>query len=135
MVPKAIFLICVHLACFFYCTGQQHEVFFCGERIPIEREFVADNLMNVIRKQVPLANLPSLRKRAELYFPTVEKYLRMYGIPLDLKYLPIVESGFVENARSRVGAYGFWPIMPGTAGDLGLVIDSGSGRDDRTGRK
>lgn len=103
--------------------AQEHSVYFCGERIPVERSFVADKLMNIIRKQVPLVNLPALRKRAQLYFPIAEKYLRLFGIPEDLKYLPIVESGFMATVRSAAGAHGFWQIMPATARQYGMVMN------------
>ena len=101
----------------------QHTVYFCGDRVPVDREFVKEKLMNVIRRQVPVVNLASLRKRADMYFPIVEKYLSKYNIPQDLKYLPIVESGFVSNATSRVGAHGFWQIMPKTGQQYGLVMN------------
>lgn len=102
----------------------QHSVYFCGERIPVERSFVAEKLMNVIRKQVPLVNMPALRKRVMTYFPTVEKFLRLFGIPEDLKYLPIVESAFMASIRSSAGAHGFWQIMPETAKQYGMIMNS-----------
>ncbi|MBC7829314.1 MAG: lytic transglycosylase domain-containing protein [Chitinophagaceae bacterium] len=111
-------------------TDPQHNVYFCGDRIPVDREFVRDKLMNVIRRQVPVVNLPTLRKRADMYFPIVEKFLLKYGIPEDLKYLPIVESGFISNATSRVGAHGFWQIMPKTGVQYGLVMNDVT--DERT---
>jgi membrane-bound lytic murein transglycosylase D len=118
---------------FFTLSGNadpQHNVYFCGDRVPVDREFVRERLMNVIRKQVPVVNLPALRKRADMYFPIVEKYLLKYGIPQDLKYLPIVESGFIGHATSRVGAHGFWQIMPKIGKAYGLIIDSS--KDERT---
>ena len=120
---KRIFFLLCSCVLSFYAGWAQHDIYFCGERIPADKEFVADKLMDVIRKQVPLVNLPSLRKRAELYFPIVENSLRTFGLPQDLKYLPIVESAFVGTARSRVGAHGFWQIMPKTAEYYGLVMN------------
>lgn len=101
----------------------QHNVFFCGERIPLEKTFVADKLMNIIRKQVPLVNMKSLRARADTYFPVVVKYLKLFNIPEDLKYLPIVESAFMASVRSHAGAHGFWQIMPGTGEQYGLIMN------------
>src|SRR5690606_12401880 len=43
-------------------------------------------------------------------------------LPLDLKYLPIVESGFT-NATSHAGAAGYWQLMPATAREYGLVVN------------
>jgi len=79
--------------------------------------------MDVIRRQVPNVNLPSLRNRARQYFPVVEYYLRETGLPQDFKYLAIVESGF-QNLTSKVGAGGFWQLMPKTAAGLGLTVSA-----------
>ena len=102
---------------------EAHEIVFCGELIPVNKDFVANKLMNVIRNQVPNVNLPSLRQRALTYFPYVSAMLKKAGIPEDFKYLPIVESGFMV-LTSRVGARGFWQIMPPTAKQYGLVMNS-----------
>lgn len=104
------------------------EVTFCGEQIPVNNSFVATKLMNVIRQQIPYANLPSLRRKAKQWFPYIEYCLRASGMPQDLKYIPIVESGF-SNATSRVGAQGFWQFMPSTAVGYGLQVTAS--RDDR----
>jgi len=98
-----------------------HEITFCGEAIPVDNNFVAEKLMNVIRKQVPNVNLPQLRKRAVANFPVVEYYLKKTNLPEDFKYLPIVESGF-QNNTSTAGAAGFWQLMPETARELGLTV-------------
>ena len=52
--------------------------------------------------------------RQELYFPLFEAKLHEHGIPEDLKYLSIIESGLVPKAISRVGASGLWQFMPAT---------------------
>ncbi|HRI21141.1 MAG TPA: lytic transglycosylase domain-containing protein [Panacibacter sp.] len=98
-----------------------HDILFCGESIPVSSNFVADKLMNVIRRQIPNVNMLQLRKRVELYFPTIEYYLHATHLPEDLKYIAIVESGF-QNLSSQVGARGFWQLMPGTASEKGLII-------------
>ncbi len=103
----------------------QHIISFCGEPVPINQQFVQDKLINTIRRQVNVVNLPSLRQRANLYLPLVERYLTAYGLHSDLKYLPIVESGFLTKAESGVGAKGIWQIMPATARGYGLSIDNG----------
>ena len=105
-----------------------HDILFCGEVIPVNNDFVATKLMSVIRTQIPTANLPSLRQRALQYFPYVESMLRRANLPLDFKYLPIVESGFA-TLSSQVGAQGFWQLMPATARDYGLSV--GGPNDDR----
>ncbi len=99
-----------------------HEITFCGEVIPLSEDFVVNKLMNVIRKQMPGANLPALKYKASRWFPTIEKYLTKHGLPLDFKYLPIVESGFA-NVESKAGAYGFWQLMPETAKEYNLIVN------------
>jgi membrane-bound lytic murein transglycosylase D len=107
-----------------------HDIYFCGEKIPVANNFVSSKLMDVIRRQIPNVNLPQLRKRAKENFPRVEYYLRATGLPIDLKYLAIVESGFL-NAESSAGARGFWQLMPKTAREKGLIVsDLLDERDD-----
>jgi membrane-bound lytic murein transglycosylase D len=65
-----------------------------------------------------------LEKR-DLYFPLYEKYLKQYGLPDELKYLSLIESGLETKALSLKGAGGLWQFMPYTArGDFGLRVDS-----------
>lgn len=97
------------------------EITFCGEKIPVSDDFVAEKLMEVIRKQIPQVNLPQLRKRAQASFPVIEYYLRASNLPEDFKYLPIVESGFL-NQTSKAGAGGFWQFMPLVAKEYGLAV-------------
>ena len=58
--------------------------------------------------------------RAERYMPYVEKTFREKGIPTDIAFLAIVESGFNPNAVSRAGATGMWQFMPRTGDNYGL---------------
>lgn len=58
------------------------------------------------------------------YFPIFEEILDKYGIPLELKYLPAIESAFNPHAVSRAGATGIWQIMYKTGLSLGLEINS-----------
>ncbi len=110
-------------------NSKAHEVTFCNERVPMSEDFVVNKLMNIIRKQMAVANLPSVRKTAELWFGFFDKVCRYYKIPEDLKYIPIVESGF-RNVQSPVGAAGWWQIMPETAREYDLTINPPY-RDDR----
>lgn len=61
---------------------------------------------------------------SQIYFPIFEEILDKKGLPLELKYLPIVESAFNPVAVSRVGATGLWQLMYGTGSQLGLEINS-----------
>ncbi|ELR69731.1 Membrane-bound lytic murein transglycosylase D precursor [Fulvivirga imtechensis AK7] len=62
-------------------------------------------------------------KRKNLYFPLFEKYLKKYGIPEELKYLSIVESGLNPTAVSRAQAVGLWQFMSYTGRHFGLHQD------------
>jgi hypothetical protein len=106
----------------------QHDIIFCGETIPANNAIVSGKLMDIISRQVRNINMPALRKRANAYFPWIENYLQKNNLPEDLKYIPIVESGF-QNLTSSAGAGGFWQLMPVTARGAGLIISEGG--DDR----
>lgn len=58
------------------------------------------------------------------YFPIFEETLDKYNLPLELKYLPIIESALNPVARSRAGANGLWQFMYGTAKNLKLEIST-----------
>lgn len=61
---------------------------------------------------------------AEYYFPIFEEELDRQGLPLELKYLPVIESALNPLAFSRAGACGLWQFMYGTGKDYKLHIDS-----------
>ncbi|MDD2635161.1 MAG: transglycosylase SLT domain-containing protein [Bacteroidales bacterium] len=58
------------------------------------------------------------------YFPMFEEKLDAYNIPLELKYLPIIESALNPVAKSRAGATGLWQFMYKTGKGMGLEINS-----------
>ncbi|MDR2470329.1 MAG: LysM peptidoglycan-binding domain-containing protein [Tannerella sp.] len=61
---------------------------------------------------------------ADVYFPIFEQILDQYGLPLELKYLAVVESALNPKALSRVGAAGLWQFMLPTGKIYGLEINS-----------
>ena len=61
---------------------------------------------------------------SQIYFPVFEEILDRKGLPIELKYLPIVESAFNPIAVSRAGATGLWQMMYGTGAEMGLEINS-----------
>jgi membrane-bound lytic murein transglycosylase D len=61
---------------------------------------------------------------AELYFPLFEEQLDRFDIPLEMKYLAIVESALNPTAGSRAGAKGLWQFMYGTGKVYGLKVTS-----------
>ena len=58
------------------------------------------------------------------YMPIFEEALEAYGLPLELKYLPIIESALNPKAVSRVGATGLWQFMLTTGKDYGLEVNT-----------
>ena len=61
---------------------------------------------------------------ANFYMPIFEEALEAYQLPLELKYLPIIESALNPKAVSRVGATGLWQFMIGTGKQYGLEVNS-----------
>ena len=69
----------------------------------------------------PLCNVVSLSK---YYFPIIEEELIAADLPMELRYLPVIESNLSIRATSRMGAVGLWQFMPATGKNLGLEINS-----------
>ncbi|PKQ62729.1 hypothetical protein BZG02_10985 [Labilibaculum filiforme] len=57
------------------------------------------------------AKTAKIIERSELYFPLFEEYLDKYELPLELKYLAVIESALDPKAKSRSGAMGLWQFM------------------------
>jgi len=92
---------------------------------PVELTFnrVVKNYINLYakRKKELTARMLGL---AELYFPLFEEQLDRFDIPLEMKYLAIVESALNPTAGSRAGAKGLWQFMYGTGKVYGLRVTS-----------
>jgi len=86
-VGKRIFYLIIFFSswCLKPLTSFAHDIYFCGEKIPVNDNLVATRLMDVIRRQIPQVNMPQLRKRVVSHFPRVEYYLQQTGLPEDLK--------------------------------------------------
>lgn len=70
------------------------------------------------------ADLEEVRERSDHLFPVMDKVFTSYKLPLELKYLAVIESELRLKAVSHVGAVGLWQLMPGTAKMLGLKVSS-----------
>ncbi|MBI4641028.1 MAG: transglycosylase SLT domain-containing protein [Candidatus Tectomicrobia bacterium] len=68
-------------------------------------------------------------KRSRRYFPLIEKKLKEQGLPDDLKYVTIVESGLRATAYSSAGASGYWQFISSTGQRYGM--DSNDWLDER----
>jgi len=84
------------------------------------------DLESVIRNFLKNRHLSMERLMAlsRYYFPLFEEVLDKYDLPLEIKYLAIVESALKPRARSRVGATGLWQFMFGTGVMYGLNVSS-----------
>ncbi|QXP65987.1 lytic transglycosylase domain-containing protein [Polaribacter sp. AHE13PA] len=67
---------------------------------------------------------PALMAKAKYYFPMFEQYLDQYDIPLEMKYLAIVESALRPKIKSGAGATGLWQFMYGTGVEFDLKVSS-----------
>ena len=98
-------------------------VFFCGEAILIDNFDREERLDRELLANSYFHSSTILSfKRANRYFPQIEKELRKQGIPEDFKYLCLIESGLAQ-ATSPAGAKGFWQFMPATATEFSLRVD------------
>jgi membrane-bound lytic murein transglycosylase D len=74
-------------------------------------------------------NLYRIEQRSSSPFEIIDAVFKGYKLPVELKYLAVVESELNARAVSRVGAAGPWQLMPATARILGLKINAH--HDDR----
>lgn len=96
---------------------------FAGEGVPLEDPDVYERMdRELLVNTYWQSNALLLMKRANKYFPLIEKVLKEEGVPEDFKYLAVIESGLTQ-AVSPARAIGFWQIMEGTGKDYGLEIN------------
>ncbi len=99
------------------------DVNFCGECLPLDQSDVVDRWKHVFTLfRSHTSDLGNLQQRADSFFPLIDPILAKYDIPDDFRYIPLAESALRPKAISRVGAAGYWQLMPGTARDLGLKV-------------
>ncbi len=70
------------------------------------------------------AHLASILSRSELYFPLFEEYLDRFNLPLELKYLAVIESALDPRATSKSGAKGLWQFLFQASRLFNLKVDS-----------
>ena len=84
----------------------------------VVRQFI-DRYSGRLRRSVSL-----MLGASNFYMPVFEEALEAYEMPLELKYLPIIESALNPKAVSRVGATGLWQFMLTTGRQYGLEVNS-----------
>ncbi|UKJ08287.1 lytic transglycosylase domain-containing protein [Solitalea lacus] len=111
------------------------------DEIPFYENHIYKLRLDSIKSEIPLDYNEFVQKHIDLYafkyrglvsrmlgvgkyyFPIFEKYLKEEGLPVELKYLPIIESALNPSAISRVGATGLWQFMYGTGKMYDLDVD------------
>ena len=84
----------------------------------VVRQFI-DRYTNRMRRSVSV-----MLGTSNFYMPIFEQALESYNVPLELKYLPVIESALNPKAVSRVGATGLWQFMLATGKQYGLRVNS-----------
>ena len=103
---------------------QPQSISFAGEAVPLYKHYVLERLdRELLVNNFWHSNSILVLKRSAKYFPIIEPILQENGIPNDFKYLAVIESG-LTHVTSPAGAEGFWQVMPQTAGEYGLEVNS-----------
>ena len=107
-----------------YSISIPKKVSFAGEEINLDDQDLFERMdRELLVNTYWQSNTILMIKRANKYFPQIEKILIDEGVPTDFKYLALIESGF-QNVTSPSGAKGFWQIMKTTGKEYGLEINS-----------
>jgi membrane-bound lytic murein transglycosylase D len=131
-----------------FCFSADQELLnaygYSPEQVPAFSQEVMEQRMKALDKETPFhliynttvqgfIDLYAVRRRdittkvlgmSQLYFPLFEECLAKHGIPLEMKYLAIVESALNPVAISSAGAGGLWQFMVGTGKMYGLDVNS-----------
>jgi len=100
------------------------EIQFAGETMQLTETDLKERMdKELLVNTYWQSNTLLMIKRANKYFPQIEKILAEEGVPEDFKYLALIESG-LENVTSSAGAKGFWQIMRATGRELGLEVNA-----------
>ncbi|MFB6273719.1 MAG: transglycosylase SLT domain-containing protein [Salinibacter sp.] len=94
-----------------------------GAEIPMTSNRLVKESTTYLKKN-PSRHVNHWLKRVQVYGPMIEHILAEEGVPRELKYLAMIESGLNPDARSWAGAVGMWQFMPSTARRYGLTINA-----------
>lgn len=106
-----------------YPVNVTGELYFAGERVPLEDPEVKERLdreleINVFWRSNTLLDM----KLANRYFPEISDALKADSVPDDFKYLALIESDLRDEV-SPAGAVGFWQLLKSTAKTYGLEVN------------
>ena len=91
-------------------------------RIPVELNNEVKAAIDYLLTEAPRFMVRSLG-RSHKYLPMIQGTFRKKGLPADLAYLALIESGYQVTVISPAGAGGIWQFIPGTARRYGLIVD------------
>jgi membrane-bound lytic murein transglycosylase D len=98
------------------------KMIYCGQTIDLTDEDVRERLDREVLVNVYFnSSTTQIIKRANRFFPLIEKILAEENMPDDLKYIAAIESSLLQ-AVSPAGAEGMWQFMPVTAKQYGLKL-------------
>ncbi len=98
------------------------QISFAGEAVPMDRSDLREQIDKELQINIYFhSNTIFLIKRANQWLPQFEPILKKHGIPDDFKYLPLIESGLL-NQVSPANAVGFWQIVKSAGKENGLEI-------------
>jgi hypothetical protein len=141
-LSKAVYLslFCVIASSFVTSSHSNSPILLPEERINSEVHFAKETMaftmsdapqVNLSKQELRFANnyiktsaesLIDIKQRSKIPFTIIDSVFSRYGLPVQLKYLAVIESELKTSALSCVGALGPWQLMPETAQDLGLKI-------------
>jgi len=101
------------------------EIEFCGKTIDLTRIDMRERFDRELMATIYMhSSSLTLLKRANRFFPVIEKILKDSDIPDDIKYLACIESTLSPIAISSAKAVGLWQFMPETAKQYGLEVSN-----------
>ncbi len=96
---------------------------YAGEEVPVHNPDIKERMdRELLVNTYWQSNALLIFKRANKYFPIIEPILKEEGVPDDLKYLAVIESGLTQ-AVSPAKATGFWQILKETGREYGLEVN------------
>lgn len=108
-----------------FSLNMPEDLHFAGEKVPLEKLDVRERLDRELLVNTYWQSSSILHhKRANRWFPVITPILQEEGVPEDLKYIALIESG-LTNVVSPAGATGFWQFMRETGKEYGLEIRPG----------
>lgn len=100
------------------------EMTFASEAVPLHNPDIQERLdREILVNAYWQSNAFLLLKRAHKYGTLIDSILAAEEVPLDFKYLAVIESG-LQNVTSPAGAKGFWQFMRGTAKEFDLEVNN-----------